>query len=633
MKILLRNTQRLLGDRIAFTPAVRDLKTARPMWQIGVKSAGPEVWLNNPHIDEAVTEQTADQIFDIGPGDVTRGSKTNGLHFMQAFFNSLRLQLMERELVDILLGFGPIKPDLHLSEAEKASKVVAGEYWVINTDTGPMSCKRWPDEYFQKFVDALPSVTFVQVGLTRDNQRRLRGENVIDMLGHTRERELFSLVYNSLGVVSLVSSLMHVAGAFGKPGVILAGGREPDTFERYPNHRFLDVVGALKCCAQWACWHNALTACEDHDGQYARCMRLIEPEAAEGALLSYYEGGAIKVAAGPPAKAKPILKILANARAYGGAERSVAEIASMFIEKGWRVQFATPTENPSLAVLEALPREVELNQEITKPCDVFLWYCSDAVYAMQEDRFKPLASLSADRRVMAITYKIGKIPETPWALQWDQYLFLSSAMRSVFLERFVHWDRNVPPCAVMAPPVNLGPFLDVDQNFNQGDRLQIMRHSSQGDKKYPATTLIGIMDELHDCDFLYKPGPSWLRSAPNVKAFRESPDPADVAAFLSEGHLFLYLLPVDYTDQGPRVIVEAMAAGLPVLAENRDGARDRVTPETGWLVDNHAEAIELIQAIKSEPNGLAMLCAKGKAARQRAVIEFNRWKWFEAIRG
>jgi hypothetical protein len=94
-----------------FTPLVRDLKRVHPDWHIGVLSAGPEVWLNNPHVDPAVNEANAERICDVGPGKVTRGSKTNGLHCMAAFRCSRRA--VGRKISR------SFKPDVYLSPFEK----------------------------------------------------------------------------------------------------------------------------------------------------------------------------------------------------------------------------------------------------------------------------------------------------------------------------------------------------------------------------------------------------------------------------------------------------------------------------------------------------------------------------------
>ncbi len=90
----------------------------------------------------------------------------------------------------------------------------------------------------------------------------------------------------------------------------------------------------------------------------------------------------------------------------------------------------------------------------------------------------------------------------------------------------------------------------------------------------------------------------------------------------------MVFVPEKYTDQGPRTIMEAMAAGLPVIAENRDGAKDRVTKETGWLIEKHEDTIDIINSLTSE-----ILKKKGQAARERAKKEFRKEKWIEEIIG
>ena len=134
MKVLLSNLQPMLGDRLMFTPVVRDLKKAHSDWEIGVESIGPEIWDNNPHI---VNITKPDKVFNIGPGKVTRGSKTNGLHITAAFRCSLEEHLGEP------VQQGEFKPEIFLSEAEKNNRLIDGRYWVINIDCGPFSAKRW----------------------------------------------------------------------------------------------------------------------------------------------------------------------------------------------------------------------------------------------------------------------------------------------------------------------------------------------------------------------------------------------------------------------------------------------------------------------------------------------------------
>ena len=627
MKILLRNTQPLLGDRLMFTPAVRDLKTQFPDYKINVISAGPEMWNNNPYLDNDVNLSNADVVYDIGPAKVTKGSKTNGIHIARAFTECLS------EKMNTVIKHGLLKPDIHLSETEKKASPVSGRYWVINIDTGPMSAKRWPPERFQQLVESMPNITFVQIGLSKDNQYRLRGANVIDLIDRTKIRELFSLVYNAEGCISLVSSLMHVAAAFDKPCVVIAGGREPVTFEHYPYHRFLHTIGCVPCARLQACWKNSIGACLDSDGTTAKCMEIIPVSIVKEAVESYYNGGILKSLVIENrtqnteyrTKMRSLIRIVTNAKCLGGAERSVIEISKLFINNDWQVEICS-SGHVCYEFQKALPIEVVVTNHLTRPCDVLLLYASDMVFNFDKPQFDIFNNIQAGRKVMALTYKIGKAGETKWSRDWDKYLFLSSALREQFLKK--NTGHRIQDTEVLAPCVDLKPFLNAPR-FTL-NAINIVRHSSQGDSKYPAKSIIEIMNKCPNVKFSFMPGPSWLRNDTtfegNVYSCDYSNDTVKIAEFLASGNVFWYLLPPGYTDQGPRVIVEAMAAGLPVIAENRDGAADRVTPETGWLINDHAEAADLINSLTPE-----IIATKGKAARQRAINEFNKEKWYNEI--
>jgi glycosyltransferase involved in cell wall biosynthesis len=310
----------------------------------------------------------------------------------------------------------------------------------------------------------------------------------------------------------------------------------------------------------------------------------------------------------------------------------------MFVEKDWLVELATPNGSASIDFLSALPDGVKRTQHVTNSCDVALIYASDNVYNFDKDPWtSAMDRIQAGRKVMALTYKLGKVlrPAAAWSKNWDLYLFLSSAMREGFIKRIYETgDADIRALTdVLSPPVDLDPFLKVEPDYAAGC---LVRHSSQGDKKFPPD-LADILKATPKFHYCFKPGPTQgpdggpfdrLWNCENADFFPYDSRAEYVGSFLGNGSCFWYLLPTDYTDQGPRVIVEAMAAGLPVLAENRDGAADRVTPETGWLIDDHDQAVEIINSLTPE-----ILAEKGAKAAARAINEFDRWKWFEAIRG
>jgi glycosyltransferase involved in cell wall biosynthesis len=126
--------------------------------------------------------------------------------------------------------------------------------------------------------------------------------------------------------------------------------------------------------------------------------------------------------------------------------------------------------------------------------------------------------------------------------------------------------------------------------------------------------------------FSFMAAPNWVPKGPGVDILRQGE--VSVPWFLKRGNLFWYPLPLDppYTDQGPRVIVEALAFGLPVIADNRDGAKDRVTDEVGWLCDTHEQYLDVLQGINGK-----VLNIKGQAAKEYARTAFDPMRWIGHI--
>jgi hypothetical protein len=88
---------------------------------------------------------------------------------------------------------------------------------------------------------------------------------------------------------------MHAAGAFNKPCVVIAGGREPYTWEAYTKdnwratigteppadmveHKFLHTLGRLVCCTPNACWKSHLG---ESDKPHKNCHHHMKTEAGK----------------------------------------------------------------------------------------------------------------------------------------------------------------------------------------------------------------------------------------------------------------------------------------------------------------------------------------------------------------
>lgn len=299
------------GDVLVLTAAVRSLHAAWPGWFLtGVDTSSMEVWENNPDI------ATADQLEAAGGAEVvavrdpvidhpTLGCNQRAIHYLQAYCDFLAHSLQ----VPVPLAVN--RPLLYLSEEEKGWRGQVeeagykGKFWLINSGVKrDFTTKQYP--WYQEVVNRLiGKIQFVQVGSAQHGHKPLKG--VINFIGKTDLRQLIRLCHHAQGVVCGVSLLMHIAAAFEKASVVIAGGREPRSWNTYPSQLLLNNVGALSCCKTTACWRSRVmrlgdgdrsdqSLCEQPsltDPPSGRCMSIISPEAVVSAIESYYNGGAL----------------------------------------------------------------------------------------------------------------------------------------------------------------------------------------------------------------------------------------------------------------------------------------------------------------------------------------------------
>jgi ADP-heptose:LPS heptosyltransferase len=322
---------------------------------------------------------------------------------------------------------------------------------------------------------------------------------------------------------------------------------------------------------------------------------------------------------------RPLARMLTTCRGWGGSERSTCYIMQGLIDKGYRVELA-PTGNISGEYLKNIPKGVEQVrfQDVVNPADILVLYASDTIWGYGEEKWQIMNSLNCKKKIMVLNYKLGGAGQVPWTMNWNKYLFLSSSHKDALLHRI-----PTARTRVMAPPTDLTEFFKVKPDY--GYPLRLIRHSSQGDNKWPEYTNELIRDILRinsATEFHFMPSRSDCMDHPQVYKYPKNKPP--VYEFLKNGNCFWYTLPPGYTEGGPRVILEAMAAGLPVICDNHSGMADRVTDETGFRCNNLNEMKEAIKLVSSG-NGPVILENMGKAARERAKTEFTPERWIEEI--
>jgi len=342
---------------------------------------------------------------------------------------------------------------------------------------------------------------------------------------------------------------------------------------------------------------------------------------------------------------KKLLKLVFNGRGDGGAERTTRFLMDEFIKKGWQVQYISPNPAPC-GTFNRLPvKGVVFTDdllEIRKPCDILLLYANDwwdLGNTAKTGRY--FENIWATRKVMTLNYKVMGMGKVEWSKGWDQYLSLNSSML----------DAAGLVGKVLAPPTDLTPFFDIEPEYN--GNLKIVRHNSQGDAKYPKpdfderdgnkymvkrTGFSGmcwrILEEIPDAEIHLLPATGYLDSElkDHDRIFSHKKGLPDVIPpFLKNGNCFWYKLPEGgYTEGGPKVIMEAQAAGLPVIADNHSGAVDRLANGGGFLCNDFEGHLSALKELARDPN---LRRALGEVSRDHARKNYGPQVWIEAIIG
>lgn len=296
MEQLLLTHWRAPGDVVCATASVRDLALTYPgRYEIHVAGAHPELWTANPYVARVWGSRPPRGMrrCRLSAASALLENERTRLHYITAFHRDLERQLQIR--LPTLFPHG----DLHLTEAELRDRPVAGRYWlVVAGGKRDMPVKIWPAGRFQEVIDRLRNehIRFVQAGALLPGHRHPRLNNVVSYVGKADLRGFLRLVYHADGVLCPVSLPMHVAAAFRKPCVVIAGGREPPWWTAYTNtaacqftgqcapvsvpHHFLHTIGQLDCCRASGCWKTSVLP-DEHVSQSELCQRPVDDVAGQ----------------------------------------------------------------------------------------------------------------------------------------------------------------------------------------------------------------------------------------------------------------------------------------------------------------------------------------------------------------
>ena len=389
-KLLIRNTQSP-GDVVTLTAMLRDLHLCHPgMFETAVSTApGAEhVFYSNPNVSEISLKRKApkDHKQFVAHYPLIKTCNQQRKHFMWGFIEDINKRMR------LSVKLTEFRPDLHLSAAEQEQRPFPQPYWVfLSGGKGDFKTKIWDQQYWQEVIHKTADrINWVQCGGgSRSHIRHTPKDGVLaNLVGKTTLREFIKLIYHAEGVVCVITAAMHIAAAFNKPCVVIAGGREPWWWEAYTKdnrlinmcfgnpawtppavdnfieHKFLHTVGQLECCQSFGCWKKKVKEGRErckkpvsqNGAMIPRCKAMITPDMVINSIYDYFRAGVILrpetvvegaldntaycvYAAGAPAGwAAKVQKDLPDALVFNhGAARAAALASAIESGKDWIV--------------------------------------------------------------------------------------------------------------------------------------------------------------------------------------------------------------------------------------------------------------------------------------------------------
>ncbi len=291
-RFVLKNHQ-CPGDILMLSACVRDIKKWYPDFQVDVRTSCDSIFDENPHITKLDEGDPAVNVLDMHYEIIHESNQNMHQHFIHGFLIDFN------EQVGASIKLTDFKPDLYLTEEEKTTPVFSDQpkkFIVLNAGgKTDYKTKWWWPEAWREVIDRCKDIQFVQIGKSDEKDtgagkaihEEIKTKNVLTKIDQTSFREVIRLVYQSIGTLSVVTSIMHIAAAFDRHAAVVAGAHEPWWWEKYPGQDYFHSIGQLDCCRFGGCWKKE---CENLNEQnHQRCLELIDPKKVAEAIKSWFD--------------------------------------------------------------------------------------------------------------------------------------------------------------------------------------------------------------------------------------------------------------------------------------------------------------------------------------------------------
>jgi len=358
------------------------------------------------------------------------------------------------------------------------------------------------------------------------------------------------------------------------------------------------------------------------------------------------------------------LNLLASLNSKGGGEQSALKIAQVLIEADCKVNFY-PWDKVH-EQYQYVPGEFLHSidtykngrmMKSMKPGLPLLFYANDQIFDFVKNPETLELFEKSSSVAIAINWMNGQLPKA-------QHLADTGKLRAVIFQceekqgEFVRdmikfpepFDLEIQPGAI---ELEIFSSLKIRKRGRDED-LVVLKHCVGDYRKYVTERSARGGDKIHawqrniikepDTEF-YKRFLSdmkgvrfeFMEAHPELKeAFKNEPrmvfhewNSMPVPEFLSRGHVYLYRTSNMWRDNFPRVVGEALAAGLPVLTEPRDGTKDRVEHgDTGFHCIDYDGFLYGLKLLKRKE---AYRYEMGQSAREWAKEYLDPRNWVNVL--